>query len=288
MRVTNKFGLPETLVKAVSYDMHPRKGFSVTDLISPPRIVQLTRRHYDEIEVDASERIWVLLGSSIHAILERIDLPECQKETTLKAKVNGTVITGRSDLWHNHKLDDWKITSVWAVLFQPQGRKDWHAQLNMYRWLHKINEQETNELEICALLRDWQANKVEGDYPPIPIVIIPIPIWADSIIENYIYDRVKAHTDAIKISDDELPLCTDEDMWAKPTQYALKNKRKKQAVAVFYSEEEAQNRLNSIVEGRGYYIEVRPGRRPRCERFCDASPFCNQYEEYKRARQKGL
>jgi len=63
MRILNKYNLPEPLVKAVTWDNKPRKGFSVTDLIQPPRITQLTRRHFDEIEVDASERIWVLLGS---------------------------------------------------------------------------------------------------------------------------------------------------------------------------------------------------------------------------------
>jgi len=285
MNITNKHNLPLPLVEAVKWDIRQRKGFSVTDLISPPRITQLTRRHWNELEEDVADRIWVLLGSSIHTILERIDLPSVQTETVLKARVNGTEITGRSDFWHNRKLGDWKITSVWTAIYEPRGRAEWHAQLNMYRWLHKINGQETDEAEICALLRDWQSRKtIDADYPPIPVVVIPIPIWPDSVIEKYILDRVKLHTDAAKLPDNELPLCTDEEMWAKPTKYALMNEAKKSAIALFNTPEEAQQRLDSIIGGRGYYIQERPGRRNRCGGFCQVNSFCNQYQEYKEAQ----
>lgn len=282
MKVANRFNLPEPLVQAVSRGLYPRKGFSVTDLIQPPRITQLTRRHFDEIEVDASDLIWVLLGSAVHYVLEKGELPESLKEHTLKAKVNGTIISGRFDLWHNKVLDDWKITSVWAIIYEPKGRKEWHAQSNIYKWLGDMNGLESNKLRICAILRDWERGKVgENGYPPVPVVVIEIPIWDKATVEAYIMERVRLHTESEKLSDDELTYCTDEEMWAKPTKYALMNKRKKRAVTLFNSFEEAQTRLDSIIEGRGYYIQERRSKRGRCEGYCDAKPFCSQFREYK-------
>jgi len=285
MKVTNLYNLPEPLVKAVSYDIHPRSGFSVTDLIQSPRITQLMRRHWDEIEVDVSERIWALLGSSIHVVLEKGELPNSLKEHPLKAKVNGTDIAGRPDLWYEGVLTDWKITSVWNIIFEPDGRKEYHAQLNIYKWLYEINGLDCNSLEICAILRDWQQSKVvDHDYPKIPVVVIPIPIWDKATAEKYIFERVKLHTEAKDLPDDELPPCSDEEMWAKPTKYALMHENKKSAVALFNTEDEAQDRLSRIIEGRGYYIQERPGKRARCEGYCDVNSFCSQFREYKEAK----
>lgn len=282
MKVTNKHNLPEPLVKAVTWGLKPRTGFSVTDLIQPPRVTQLTRRHWDELEVDASERIWVLIGSAIHYVLEKGELPDSFKEKTLKAEINGTTITGRPDLWHNRILDDYKITSVWSIVFNPKGKRDWHTQLNIYRWLYRMNGLESDELRICAILRDWQQSKTgDHDYPPIPVVMIDIPIWDDATIESYISERVRLHTEAEKLPDDKLSYCTDEEMWAKPPKYALMHEKNKRAVALFNTSEEAENRLAKIVEGRGYHIQERPGKRVRCEGYCDISKFCPQYQEYK-------
>lgn len=288
MIITNKHNLPETLVKAITHDLKPRRGFSVTDLIGPPRIVQLSRRHFDELEEDAVERIWLLLGSAVHYILEKGEVPESLKEQTLKAKVNGTIITGRPDLLHKNCITDYKVTSSWSMVFSPNGREDWHTQLNLYRYLYQVNKFHIDRLQICAILRDWQERKAqaERDYPQSPVIMIDIPIWGDIIVERYIYEQVKLHTDAVNLPDDDLPFCFNKDMWAKPTQYALMNKRKKSAVALFGTFEEAQDRLDSIIEGRGYYIEERPGRRPRCKFYCPVSSFCNQYTEYKLNREQ--
>jgi len=59
---------------------------------------------------------------------------------------------------------------------------------------------------------------------------------------------------------------------------------KKSAVALLNTEEEAQARLSRIIEGRGYYIQERPGKRGRCEGYCVVNKFCSQFREYKEAK----
>jgi hypothetical protein len=277
MKITNRFNLPEPLVKAITWDINPRSGFSVTDLIQPPRITQLTRRHWDELEMDASERIWLLLGSAVHYVLEKGEIPEAQKEQYIKVEADGVEVVGRPDLTQHKITDDYKVTSVWSMVFEPEGRKDWHAQLNIYRWMRLKNNLPTDKLRVCAILRDWQQSKAnDPDYPSVPVAIIDIPIWPDDKVESYLKERIRMHLEAEKLPDNKLPLCTDEDMWSKPTTYAIMKPNRKTAVKVCNSREEAEQKMFE-----GEFIVERPGKHSRCLGYCDVRAWCNQFKEYK-------
>ena len=54
MKLTNKYNLPEDVVKALSHSTYKAGdgSYSATTLLKPPRIVHLERRHYEEIEQD--------------------------------------------------------------------------------------------------------------------------------------------------------------------------------------------------------------------------------------------
>ena len=53
-------------------------------------------------------------------------------------------------------LIDYKVTSVWAVIF---GKIEWERQLNCYAWLFRQKKENIGKsvgsLKICAILRDW-------------------------------------------------------------------------------------------------------------------------------------
>lgn len=73
--LTNKLNLPETIVKAVSYDTHKTipGALSVSALIDSPRIRLLKKQvEYNE---DVSEMLYALMGTSIHHIIERANMP---------------------------------------------------------------------------------------------------------------------------------------------------------------------------------------------------------------------
>ena len=118
MELTNNAGLPQALVDAVTNDPYYQSGhISVTGLIQPPRIRQLTARHRDEITIDASDRIWMLVGSNTHAIIERADQKDALQEERLSMEVAGWKVTGATDLYEAGVITDFKTTSVWSVLF---------------------------------------------------------------------------------------------------------------------------------------------------------------------------
>lgn len=71
--LTNKFNLPETIVKAMQYDTHKVAGdISVTQLIDAPQVRMLKRKNV--VQEDASEMIWALFGTAVHHILERANI----------------------------------------------------------------------------------------------------------------------------------------------------------------------------------------------------------------------
>ena len=75
MIVTNKYNLPKSIVElAQNSQFRPtEKHYSVTTILSPSRSVLLTRRHFDEIEIDASETVNQILGTATHSLIEKMD-----------------------------------------------------------------------------------------------------------------------------------------------------------------------------------------------------------------------
>jgi len=78
----------------------------------------------------------------------------------------------------------------------------------------------------------------------------------------------------------ELPLCSDEEQWAKPTVYAVMKEGRKSALKLCSSEEEAR----TLLDEKGTYLQVRPGEKTRCESYCQVRDFCEQYQREKEGR----
>jgi hypothetical protein len=81
---TNKHNLPESFVRAVKVDRHITRGdISVTTLIDAPQIRQLKRK-YDVVE-DVSDRVWALMGTAVHHVLELADVANHSARTLIEA-----------------------------------------------------------------------------------------------------------------------------------------------------------------------------------------------------------
>ena len=89
MKITNKSSLPEAVYKALSHSNYNSgsSDYSVTTLLRPPRMVQLERRHWDELEEDVLDRVWSLFGSAAHTILEQHGCDESLTEERLYIEV---------------------------------------------------------------------------------------------------------------------------------------------------------------------------------------------------------
>ena len=100
MKLTNKRNLPETIVNVLKRPQYSKgkANLSVTELINSPRIVQLKRLHWDQLEEDASSMVWSLFGSAVHNILQHGKDEHHIVEQRLFADIEGWTISGAIDL----------------------------------------------------------------------------------------------------------------------------------------------------------------------------------------------
>ena len=111
---------------------------------------------------------------------------------------------------------------------------------------------------------------------------IPITLWPYQQREDFISERISKHSECEfhMETDEELPPCTPEEMWEKPTTWALKKKGGVRAIKVYETQEEAEAALDPKVQE----IEVRLGSRTRCESFCPVNTYCQQWRDYQESK----
>jgi hypothetical protein len=292
MKLTNKYNLPETFVNVLQRSNYTKgkAHLSVTELINSPRITQLRKKHFDEIEEDVADKVWAIFGTAIHAVLEHGKGENHVIEQRLHANMDGYDISGAIDLQEvdadGIHISDYKTTGAWSVM---NDKKDWEQQLNCYAWLvEKVKKVPVKSIKIIAIIRDWSrrdAGYKEG-YPEAPIKSIDVPLWSFQDREDFIKEKIRLHSDALFALEtgDNLPVCTPEQMWEKQTSYAVLKVGGKRATAVFGTQEEADEKLQSL--GKGYEIQVRPGERTRCANFCQVNQFCEQWKLYQEGEVK--
>ena len=275
MRITNNLGLPDPIVQAVANDTYTggaaNINISVSSLDKPVRQRWLERLHRDEISEDAADRIWALLGSAIHSILERANVDGIAEER-LSVMVAGWRVSGAFDHFTLGEgvLSDYKVTSVWSI--RDGGRSAWKAQLNIYAHLLRAAGHVVRSVRAIAIARDWRKNEFlrygSDGYPPHQVVVIELPLWTPEECDAYLLERVTAHQAA---STDALPHCTREERWQRDAVWAVVKDGNKRATKLCASEAEA---IAVIGEAKKMHVEFRPGIAVRCEQYCSVSEQC--------------
>ena len=280
MVVTNKLKLPQAFVKAVSTEKHNKEGeFSATTLLKGCKEIILTDRHWDEIEVDAADRVWQIFGSAVHKILEEFDDGNFHEEK-FRFELSKSVITGTIDSYDmdNGVVYDWKTASIWKTKFKDFS--DWKRQGLTYAWLLKRNGFTVNQCRFVALLKDHSKSMAAKDpeYPISPCIVYEFDVTDEDLqaMEKEITEKIPLLEEYYKLPDDEIPPCTKEERWADDDKYAVMKKGQKKAVKVCDSEEEA----NTLAEesGPNFYVEHRPAVSRKCQGYCDCKQFCNFYK----------
>lgn len=277
MKLTNRLNLPQPLVDAVKNDTYSRgeAAISVTSLLKPPRQLALETEHFDEIEEDASDRMWSLMGQVVHGILERADKTGIA-ERRLFVEVEGWKVSGQMDRYIDGVLQDYKVVTVYK--FKDGGvPEEYEQQLNIYACLLRLNGHPVTGLQIVGILRDWSKLEARRDpeYPQTQVVVRDVPLWEPERAYQFMRERVILHQQARV----KLPMCSDTDRWAKAPKFALMKVGGKRAVKLYDSEAEA--RAHASIDPKNLRVEVRPGESVRCAAYCAVAKFCTQYQQEK-------
>jgi RecB family exonuclease len=286
MKLTNKHNIPQTFVNVLDRPTYNRgkANLSVTQLINSPKIVALTKKFDEYLEQDVADMVWSIFGSAVHGILEHGKDENHLVEERLHTELDGWKISGAIDLQIVNEdgidIRDYKTVSAWSVMNE---KVEWEHQLNIYSWLvETVKKTPVKSLGIVAIIRDWSRREAgrNPDYPQAPVKEIPIGRWHLADQESFVRSRIAAHSacEFEMETDGSLPACTPEEMWEKPTTWALKKVGGARARSVHATHQDALVALAKA--GKDYEIEVRPGSRTRCESFCPVNTYCQQWRDY--------
>lgn len=281
MKITNKQNLPAPIVALVSRNYYSKGAsqYSVTELMSPPKIRRLREQYDGEMEIDVTKMIASQLGTFMHGKLEAKEVEGYTNEERIFTEVDGVVISGAIDLQQQVEggvvIIDYKFVKAWSV---KQGKDDWTTQLNIYKWLvESVKRVPVKGLQICAIIKDYSAHDTSEGYPEAEAVMIDIPMWDSVTTEAYVRKRLEMHRNA-KVNHEfgeELQACTDEERWMSETVFAVKREGRKSAIRLFKTIEEA----TELAEKEKGYVETRQGEPKRCTGdFCGVSKWCKQYQ----------
>ena len=290
MIITNDFDLPEEFVdlqeeQSVGFDPD-KKIIRVTKLIGSPQAAVLGHR-FGEMR-DASESLFMLMGTGVHKILEERNRKKTDRlvESTYETNIDGWSIRGTIDLMlldENGKvvaIKDYKVTSTWTVVFESYEK--YIAQLNVYKYIVQQHlDCDIKTLEANLIMRDWQKSKAEreANYPRIGFQRVKVPIWDDSFTLEYIRSQIRRLELINSLSDKDLlsnVFCTPEERLSRPDKFAVMKNNNKTAAAVCQTADEAFEYIQrkQIEDPKSVYkVEIRKGE-DLCLKYCPVRHVC--------------
>lgn len=291
-----------------NYD-HSNDAISATQLLKPTRQLILDHRIPEEDKIadlmglaasrygtaihDAIERAWqdpkealLSLGYK-QSTVDKIRINPTDKELAKgniipvymeqrwEREVNGYYVSGKADFVFQGQLEDFKTTTVYSYM---DPKKDWlyAGQGSIYRWI-RPDIITSDTIRINQMFMDWSAGKLKqgGVYPPHRIIAREIPLWSLGQTDRFIKTKISELVKFMDVDEPDLPLCTDDDLWRKPTvwKYYKNPEKRARSSGNFNTIEEA--RIKLAEDGHVGVIEEFKGKAVAC-RFCSALPICGQ------------
>ncbi|MDA3813709.1 MAG: hypothetical protein PF570_05585 [Candidatus Cloacimonetes bacterium] len=289
MKITNKNGIPAPIFRSISKNWYggagEKKQFcSVTQLLKSAKIFVLEKRYARELQEEASDLIWALMGSAMHKVLEKSESKNSLNEERLSCEISGKIISGGIDLYENSVISDFKFTSVWTYIYGSR-LQEWTEQLNIYSYLYAKANFPVERLQVIAIFRDWSKlkSRIESDYPQ-QVMIVPIKLWKMSRTEKFIKEKLSQLETALKLPDDKIAPCTLAQRWQDPEKFAVMKKGNKRALKLFESRELASRFISFHKDREKLNIEIRESLPRRCQDYCLVNGYCNFFQNYKKMK----
>ena len=291
--------------------------FSATTLLKPTRSVILSRRLQMKDEqgtVDISDLVPARLGTAVHTatevawldsrdkalrnlgvpdeVIDRICLNPDPKwgwhndpekicifmEMRSQKEIEGCWVSGKFDFVEKGRVMDIKTTKTYTWIAGDK-MDDYIKQGSIYRWLNP--EIITDDfMDVMFVFTDWsplqaQANK---DYPQKRVIIKTLPLMDITETELFVRERLQELKRYQDTPQEELPLCTPQELWMNPSKWAFYKDATKTARAtkLFDTRQEAI----TASQGHPNPLVVERVSEPKFCRYCAARPGCTQAEDY--------
>jgi hypothetical protein len=194
--------------------------------------------------------------------------------------VGSHILSGAPDIIIGGRLIDYKSTTVFG--FQKKEVSDYLWQLTAYRYLARdLITDDTATIQF--ILKDWSELRASGDpdYPQTPCPTMLVRVGSPAECLARLRTRIDQLNTLMALDQEELPACTDEELWLDPPKYAyyksLSAPQGSRATRVFDTMAEAlMYKGGKGNEGR---IDTRKGT-PKACLYCKANSICTQYANW--------
>lgn len=318
MQFSNKENIPLPLAVWLAHDEYDfvsgKNKISATSLIKPTRQfilagrVPIQEREYDVADFIASrfgnalhdsiERSWVTgydsalrkLGypqNVIEAVRINVEPDQLEPNTIpvyierrREKDINDFTVSGKFDMAIEGELYDTKSTSVYSVILGSK-EGDWIKQGSIYRWLHD-DVLTGDHIHIQNIFTDWsraQARQNPEKYPQSRLMNNTYELMSYADTESMIHDKISEIKKYWKAPDEEIPECTDEQLWRtnpKFKYYSDPNKTDGRSTKNFDNLADAHK--FKAEKGKGIVI-TELGKVKACS-YCPAFNICKQKDRY--------
>lgn len=322
MKVTNRAGISLPIAVWLlhdDYDYNPDERYiSATSIMRPIRQIVLSSRiPADQREADVQDFLASSIGTAIHDSIEmawrksgkialkRLGFPAevadsllinptpeelkanpnaltCYMEQRVTKQIGGYKIGGKFDMILDGRLFDHKTTSVYAYLLGSKD-DDYGMQGGIYRWLNPDKVLDPH-IHINFIFTDWQKAQVaqNPNYPKLKTQEYPVLMVDPAEVERYLHEKLRQLDRYWDAPEDELPRCTDKELWRSEPKYkyyadpAKMNVPGSRSSKNFDDQAEASAHLKAAGKGA---IKTIPGEVKACP-YCPAFQNCKQKDEY--------
>lgn len=293
------------------HDPDPNK-ISATSLMKPLRQLILAKRvPQEDFPTDLESLVASRMGTAIHDSIEKAwlhnriqalqalgypdkiiqkvkvnpepgdlqpgDIPVYMEQRESRV-IDGITVTGKYDFVGEGRLEDFKSTGVFSYMSGSNDEK-YILQGSIYRWLspHIITQ---DEMLIQFIFTDWQKiraiTEAAKGYPEKRTVFKRYPLKSLAETEHWIRNKLTQIRTHMDLPEEQLPLCTDEELWRKPPTFKYyKNPQKKMTRSTKNFDNIHEARIK-LAEDGGVGIIVEAGGEVTACKYCPAFPICSQ------------
>lgn len=285
---------------------------SATGLLKSPKQIVLGMRADPEDEaIDIAGLVKSRIGTAIHDAIERAwsnserltktlislghseelakrvvvnpevvtegSVPVYMEQRAVK-KLGKWTLTGKFDMVFDGHLSDIKSTGTFTYVNSAKN-DDYIKQGSFYRWLNPIKI--TNDMmSIDFIFTDFKQNMVgTANYPPAQTVNKIFPLMTIPETENWIKDRLNLIESIELLPEDQLPDCTDEELWRREPswKYYKSGEITARSTKNFDNAAEAYAR-KAADGGMGLVVEIKG--QPTACLYCAVSSMCTQKDAF--------
>lgn len=292
--------------------------YSVTDLLKPVKSLILTRQikaqQLPTESKDLADFAASKLGSAVHTAVEiawlhkykpalkalgwpdkqidrvRINPPkdadpdnpnyiDVHIETRTARKIKDKFISGKFDFVVDGIVRDVKTTKTYTWINGSNNHK-FMMQGSLYRWL---NEDIIKADYMCIdyAFTDWtplqaQANK---DYPPQRLLEKKLELLPVDVTHDFVLEKLEEIADLEHRPQEEMPLCTPEELWQNPAKWAFYRKATNKTATKLYDNPADAHAANAAIGNTGVVVERKAT--PKYCTYCDASSICLQADAFR-------